>query len=127
MTIVYTIHDMDEAEKICDRITIMDKGKIVADGTSEELKHKISEFHTLEIEIESPTKEILTEMKKLPYILNVELLGGLIYLTVKEKDDVFHKISEFLFDRNQKVYEIRFKEPSLEDVFIQLTKKELRD
>jgi ABC-2 type transport system ATP-binding protein len=127
MTVVYTTHDMDEAEKICDRITIMDRGKIVADGTSEELKHMISTFHTIEVEVEKPTKELEKAIKDLPYITDIQEIGGLYYITVKEKDDVFHMLSEFLFDRKEKVYEIRFKEPSLEDVFIQLTKKDLRD
>jgi ABC-2 type transport system ATP-binding protein len=127
ITIIYTTHDMDEAEKICDRISIMDSGKIIAEGTSEELKHMISESHKIEIEIDSPSKEIISELKKLPYITSVELSGALIIVTVKEKDDVFHKLSEFLHKKHQKLLEIRFKEPSLEEVFIQLTKEELRD
>ncbi len=127
ITIIYTTHDMEEAEKICDRISIMDAGKIIAEGTSEELKHMISKFHKIEIEIDSPSKEIISELKELPYITSVEISGPLIIVTVKEKDDVFHKLSEFLHKKHQKLLEIRFKEPTLEEVFIQLTKEELRD
>ena len=127
MTIIYTTHDMDEAEKICDRITIMDNGKIVADGTSEELKRMITSFHLVEIEIESPTKEIVAELKKLPYVSSVEMKNELINVAVKEKDNIFHKLSEFLYKKHETVLEIRFKEPTLEEVFLQLTKKDLRD
>jgi len=127
ITIIYTTHDMDEAEKICDRISIMDAGKIVAEGTSEELKRMITTFHTIEIEIESPSKEIISDLRKLPYVSSVELAGALINVSVKEKDDVFHKLSEFLHKKNQKVMEIKFKDPTLEEVFIQLTKEDLRD
>ena len=65
MTIVYTTHDMEEAEKICDRITIMDKGRIIADGTSKELKSKIITQHIVEVELESHSKQIFSELKKL--------------------------------------------------------------
>jgi ABC-2 type transport system ATP-binding protein len=129
MTIVYTTHDMDEAEKICDRITIMDKGKIVADGTAEELKHMITKFHTIEVEIEDSSNKIIEELKKLPFVEKVETEqeGELIIISVKKKDSVFYTLSDFFHKRNQKVLEIRFVEPTLEDVFIELTKKDLRD
>jgi len=127
MTIVYTTHDMDEAEKICDRITIMDKGKVVADGTSEELKHKIASHHEIEIEFEELSADILAALKKLPFVVSLSHQGDIINLTVKERKNVFFMLSSFLNKRNQKVVEIKFKEPSLEDVFIQLTKKDLRD
>lgn len=129
MTIVYTTHDMDEAEKICDTITIMDKGRIAAQGTAEELKHMITKFHTIEVEIENPSKAIFEELKKLSFVEKVESAqnGELIIISVKKKDAVFYKLSDFFHRRKQKVLEIRFVEPSLEDVFIELTKKDLRD
>ncbi len=127
MTIVYTTHDMEEADKICDRITIMDHGVIVADGTSEELKRKITSMQIVEIELVAPTPTILNELKRLPYVQTVEKTNNHILLTVKEKGDIFRKLSEFLHKRGQKVLEIRFKEPTLEEVFITLTKKNVRD
>ncbi len=127
MTIVYTTHDMDEAEKICDTITIMDNGRIAASGTSEELKKMIADHHTIEVELEVISKEIIAELKKLPYVVSVEHTGELIELKVKGREGVFYKLSDFLHRKNETVVEIKFKEPSLEDVFIQLTKKDLRD
>lgn len=127
MTIVYTTHDMDEAEKICDTITIMDNGRIAASGTSEDLKRMIADHHTIEVELESISKEIIAELKKLPYVASAEVCGELICLKVKGREGVFYKLSDFFRKRNEKVIEIKFKEPSLEDVFIHLTKKDLRD
>ncbi|MBW2964893.1 ABC transporter ATP-binding protein [Candidatus Woesearchaeota archaeon] len=127
MTVVYTTHDMDEAEKICDRITIMDKGRIIADGTSEELKHKIAAYHTVEVELETPSKTIIPELKKLSFVKSVSTAGELIIIDVKHKKGIFYKLSDFFHSRNQRVIELRFKEPTLEDVFIELTKKDLRD
>jgi ABC-2 type transport system ATP-binding protein len=127
MTIVYTTHDMEEAEKICDRITIMDNGRIAADGTSEELKRMIADYHTIEVELETVSKDIIAELKKLPYVISVEQAEDIINLKVKGREGVFHKLSDFFHIRKQKVIEIKFKEPTLEDVFIHLTKKALRD
>ncbi|MFH0978744.1 MAG: ATP-binding cassette domain-containing protein [Candidatus Woesearchaeota archaeon] len=127
MTIVYTTHDMDEAEKVCDRITVMDKGKIIADGTSRELKRMITKGHIVEVEIDNPGKEIVRELQKLPFVTRVTQSASIINLTVKNKEGVFYKLSDYFCSKKQRVVEIKFKEPTLEDVFIQLTSKELRD
>ena len=127
MTIVYTTHDMDEADKICDRISVMDKGRIVADGTSAELKKKITSYHWLEIELEQPDRNLIPFLEKLPFVTKVEAKGNFINVAVKEKKEVFKKLSNHLFKKGEKVREIRFKEPTLEEVFIHLTKKDLRD
>ena len=53
MTIIYTTHDMEEAEKICDRIIIMDGGKVIGNGTSEELKHSFMKGYLLTVKLKS--------------------------------------------------------------------------
>jgi len=127
MTIIYTTHDMEEAEKICDRIVIMDKGRIIADGTAEELKHKIMSGHMIEVKLESEPKELSSELKKLPFVTAVEHSGQLINITVKRKEGVFFALSEFFLKKGIQVEEIKYREPSLEEVFVTLTKKDLRD
>ena len=127
ITIVYTTHDMEEAEKLCDRITIMDHGKVVADGTSSELKRMISYGHVLEVELESPSSEIIAEVRKLTGVVSVSRNGNLLNIKVSKREGIFFRMSNFFLKKKQKVVEIRFKEHSLEDVFIHLTKKELRD
>ena len=126
-TIIYTTHDMAEAEKICNRIVIMDGGRIIATGTGEELKHLIPDSHAVEIELESPSERIIEGLRKLPFVTSVQQKEKIIRLTITEKRGIFYKLSGFFRERNQKVIELRFKEPSLEDVFIHLTKKNLRD
>jgi len=127
MTIVYTTHDMDEADKICDRITIMDNGRIIADGTSEELKEMVHSGYVLEVEVENETKHLIAELKALPYVAHLNQEANILTLTIKGKKDVFYSLSDFFKRRNCQVVEIRRKVPSLEDVFIHLTKKDLRD
>jgi ABC-2 type transport system ATP-binding protein len=127
ITIIYTTHDMEEADKICDRITIMDKGIIIADGTGAQLKGMLSKVHVIEIEIESPSKNIAAELNKLNYVLSANQSERHINITVKSTGGVFFKLADVLRKKKQKVREIRLKEPSLEDVFIHLTKKGLRE
>jgi len=127
ITIFYTTHDMEEAEKLCDRIAIMDKGSIIALGTSEEIKHTIRTDHLVEVELESPSKEIISELKKMPYVSSVHQTNGILNIKVSQKERIFFKLSDFFNKKKQKVLEIRIKEHSLEDVFIHLTKKDLRD
>ena len=127
ITIVYTTHDMEEADKLCDRITIMDKGKVVADGTSVELKRTIRDGYLIVVELETVTPQIIAELKKLPFVKSVSNgNGNLLNIEVTKKDNIFFQLAEFFMKHRQKVGEIRFKENSLEDVFIHLTKKDLR-
>ena len=66
-------------------------------------------------------------MRKLPYVLHAEQSGPFINITVKEKKGVFFKLSDFFQRKHLQVIEIKSKEPTLEDVFIHLTKKDIRD
>jgi ABC-2 type transport system ATP-binding protein len=127
MTIIYTTHDMDEAEKICDRIVIMDKGKIIGNGTSEELKQRVIKGYHLEVEVESAPSGIAKDLRKLPSVSDVTIMGDVIHITVDRKDAMFNRVNHLLHQKKVNVQEIRYKEPTLEEVFISLTKKELRD
>jgi ABC-2 type transport system ATP-binding protein len=127
MTIVYTTHDMAEAEMICDRIVIMDKGKIIADGTSSDLKRSIMSGHDIEVEIESVPASLMEQIKRLPYVVSAEHVDKIINIKVKQKEGTFYQLSDFFHNKDLKINEIRFKEPSLEEVFVHLTKKDLRD
>ena len=127
ITILYTTHDMEEAEKLCDRIAIMDRGSIIALGTSAEIKHTMKDDHLVEVELEAPSKEIISELKKMPYVSSVQLNDRFLNINVNQKEGIFFKLSNFFNKKKQRVLEIRVKEHSLEEVFIHLTKKDLRD
>jgi len=131
MTIVYTTHDMEEADKICDRIVIMDQGKIIADGTSDQLKHLIMSGHLIEVRLGLEEKRdmhnVIQELKKLSFIKSVVYNKDVLNITVDTKVGTFYSISDFFHKKNIIIEEIQYKEPSLEDVFVHLTKKELRD
>jgi ABC-2 type transport system ATP-binding protein len=128
MTIVYTTHDMEEAEKICDRIVIMDGGKVIGNGTSEQLKHKYMSGYLLEVKSKSKLDaDLIKQIKKIPHVLRTSLEKEILKIFVDKKDEVFYKISKLMHDRKIILEEIQYKDPSLEDVFISLTRKDLRD
>ena len=130
MTIIYTTHDMEEAEKICDRIIIMDKGKVIDSGTSEELKHKQMEGYLLEVKIKCkfPIKRYFNDIKKINFVKNVEQIDDCtLHIIVSKKDEVFYKLTKLFHDKKIVIEEIEYKEMTLEEVFINLTKKDLRD
>jgi len=128
ITIVYTTHDMEEADKLCDRIAIMDKGKVIAEGTSEQLKDKHGNGHVIRIELESDAAKLVTGLQKIAPLAEVSSEGNAVILRTKSVGGgLIHKVSEFLSKKGAIVDELKVTEPSLEEVFINLTKKDLRD
>jgi len=129
MTVIYTTHDMEEAEKICDRIVIMDGGKIIGNGTSEELKHLLLKGYLLNVKIKTKgsVTDLAKEIKKIPNVTKVEFEKDTINIIVSKKDDTFYKVSKLLHDKRALIEDMQYKEPTLEEVFISLTKKDLRD
>lgn len=128
ITIVYTTHDMEEADKLCQRIAIMDKGKIIALGTPEELKEQNSKGHEIEIELEKINPKIMEEIKEFLNASFSSSHNGVMIFHVRDiSGGVINKISNFLEKKKAVVRELKVREPSLEDVFINLTRKDLRE
>lgn len=126
-TIVYTTHYMEEVEIICDRIIILDKGKILAKGSTEELKEltKIEEIITLEVK--DFKKENIEKIEKLDNVDKVSSTASNLSITYKKgKNNLIHLI-DFLRKENISYDQIYSKRPTLNDVFLELTGKELRD
>ena len=127
ITIFYTTHDMEEADKLCDRIAIMDRGNIIALGTGSEIKSTLEDHKSIEIELDNAPNDILSDLRKLPFVKSAERSGRIINIKIKKAENIFFRLSDFFSKRKQKVDEIKIIEPSLEDVFIHLTKKDLRE
>lgn len=126
-TIVYTTHYMEEVEIICDRIIILDKGKILATGTSDELKElaKIEEKVTIEVNNLDP--KYIDEIKKLENVDGVTYNSNLLLVTYKKGKNNLVNIMEYLKKGDIKYNKIYSERPTLNDVFLELTGKELRD
>ncbi len=122
-TILLTTHYMDEADFLSDRIGIMDEGKIVALGTSSELKTSMLERHTMIIYAWNLTQRVISEMRG--KYAEVRVTNGTMLITDKQLD--FKEIVDHLHSSGAIVRSAYIKEPTLDDVFLHVTGKELRE
>jgi len=127
-TIVYTSHYMEEIEMLCDYILIMDKGQVIAEGNYDALIDQIDLAEYIEIEYkgEMPLK-VVTEINELPGILEVIHTKEKLVIKTSEDDKAFTKIIHILENNNVDYSRANANKPSLNDVFLELTGKELRD
>ncbi|ABL78989.1 ATP-binding cassette domain-containing protein [Thermofilum pendens] len=123
MTIVLTTHYMDEAEQLCDRIAIMDRGKIIAEGTSDELKALVgNEVIYLKLDGSAPA------CLEADFISSCRIVsGGLVELSVKNASQAMPRVFELAEEKGLKIVEVTYRRPTLNEVFIHLTGRELRD
>lgn len=126
-TIVYTTHYMEEVEIICDRVIILDKGKIIASGTTDELKElaKIEEKITVEV-FHFDTKYI-EEIEKLEGVAKVTYHGNNLLVTYRKGKNNLVDFMDYLNKERIPYNKIYSERPTLNDVFLELTGKELRD
>ncbi|NLY61688.1 MAG: ABC transporter ATP-binding protein [Clostridiales bacterium] len=126
-TIIYTSHYMEEVEQICTRIGIMDKGRIIAIGTKEELKDMISSGEKITVELFSMDNKILEDIKGLPHIVSAEYRdNSLIVRSSKGKNNLV-SVLDYLKSNDIDFGRIYSEPPTLNDVFLEITGKELRD
>ena len=126
-TIVYTTHYMEEVEQICTKIVIIDNGKVIASGTKQELKNLISTGEKITITIDNITDEIISKMSSLKNVLSVNKENENLCVTYKKGEENLTGLIEFLKLNNIKYSRIFSELPSLNDVFLELTGKGLRD
>lgn len=126
-TIVYTSHYMEEVEEICTRIAIMDKGKIIATGTNEELKGMINSGEKLTVETLKIDNSILEGVRNLPNIVSVEYIGNLLVAKSSRGKNNLVALLDYLKSRDIAIGKIYSEPPTLNDVFLEITGKELRD
>ena len=126
-TIVYTTHYMEEVELLCDRVIILDKGKILATGTTDELKKKKKIEEKISIEVADIDVKYLDKIKEFKNIDTVNYNGNILLITYKKGKNNLVEIMEYLKNNNIKYNKIFSERPTLNDVFLELTGKELRD
>lgn len=126
-TIVYTTHYMEEAEILCDRIVILDKGKILAEGTSAELKKRASIEEKITVEVEKNDNLDIEKIKKISNVCDVKLNNNTLIVTYKSGKDNLENLIDYLKANKINYNKIFSERPSLNDVFLELTGKELRD
>ncbi len=126
-TVIYTSHYMEEVEQICTRVAIMDKGKVIAMGTSGELKAMIKTGEKITVELLHPGDDMLEDLRRMPHVNSAEISGNM--LTIKS-DQGRNNLPLLLgrFDSKNISYgKVYCELPTLNDVFLEMTGKELRD
>ena len=126
-TIIYTSHYMEEVEELCTTIAIMDNGKIVAQGTKEDLKSMISIGEKIIVEVFGLTHSHLNEIKNLKNVNSVEYDDNKLIIRTTQNCSILSEIIHYI-DKNKMAYGKIYSElPTLNDVFLEITGKNLRD
>ena len=126
-TILYTTHYMEEVEILCDRIIILDKGKIIAEGTSDELKKRANIEEKITIELSDIESKVIEKIEKLKTVDNVKFNDNTLVITYKQGKNNLGELIDFLKENNVTYNKIFSERPTLNDVFLELTGKGLRD
>lgn len=126
-TIVYTTHYMEEVEIICDRVIILDKGRLLASGTTDELKSLAKIEEKVTIEVSELNEKQLEKMASIKNVEDITYNHNLLIITYKKGKDNLSDLIDYLKKEKIKYNKIFSERPSLNDVFLELTGKELRD
>ncbi len=123
VTIFLTTHYMDEAEKLCDRVAIIDHGVIIAEGNPEKLKSLIGS-DLIYVEANGEVKDII---RRLSDYGEVKIGRNMITLKVKDAPSILPEIVKIFYKTGIPIRSIKYSRPSLDDVFLYLTGRRLRD
>ena len=126
-TIVYTTHYMEEVEMICDRVIIIDKGHVLASGTTDELKRLAKIDEKIIVEANSFDSKYIEEIKSFKAVHSADYKERVLTVSYKEGADNLVKIIEYLKKNHINYSRVYSERPTLNDVFLELTGKELRD
>ena len=127
MTIIYTSHYMEEVEHLCDRIYVMDHGKVIATGTKEDLKNLMGGDDIVSLQTDRASEGFLKDLRGNLKVKNADQKGNSITLMVQKDCDILSDIFEAASRNGVKLKSLDIKTPTLEDVFLYLTGRGLRD
>ena len=127
-TIIYTTHYLDEVDGLSDRIVIMDKGKSIISGTSQELKASITTSEIIQVELTTiPTSEQLERLRQIPQILVMEEQKQQLKFHFKKGNNHLMHVANMIEELQLNYVRLYSEQPSLDDVFLAYTGKGLRD
>ena len=126
-TIIYTSHYMEEIEQICTRIAIMDHGRVIASGTSEELKKMIKTGETITVEAIFLEEKHLQDIRSLPHVFDLHYENQILVLRCTGAQHNLIRLLNYLQSQDITFGRVFSELPTLNDVFLEITGKQLRD
>lgn len=128
-TVLLTTHYMDEAERLCDRLAIVDHGQVIAEGTPSDLIDRLGGHHVVEFEASGNSGDgtALESWRTLPGVESVRHDDGLISLTVHEPHLTIPALLDAVEKHGSQLLHLTTRQASLEDVFVNLTGRRLRE
>ena len=129
-TVLLTTHYMDEAERLCDRVAVVDHGKVIALGTPRELISSLGGEHVVDFSLMSAngsSPDITRDLANIPAVRSVREDGGVYSLAVTEPHIAIPALLDRLRSMNRELADLTTRHASLEDVFVTLTGRHLRE
>ncbi|WP_440603121.1 ATP-binding cassette domain-containing protein [Bacillus sp. GB_SG_008] len=126
-TIIYTSHYMEEVEEICTKIAIVDHGKIIAEGTKEQLKAIITDTKDIWIEVKTIEDMDMDQLKEISGVKAVQIEENVIKVNSDTGVNNLNKIIQYFISHDIEIRSVEEQAPNLETVFLTLTGRKLRD
>ena len=123
-TIILSTHVLSEAQKICDRVIIINEGKIVTENSIEDLGEKMNTKKELILKVKKTSDDLITKLKSLEGVTQVEKRHDEIVLDTEPKDDIKDQVAKVVIENSAGLIELKENDFNLEDVFIKLTRKD---
>ena len=126
-TVIYTSHYMEEVEQICTRIAILDKGRVIASGTTDALKGMIAGGETINVEMFTLSDAQLATIRSWPQVLDATYTDHQLCVRCREGQHHLIALLDYFRQEDLQFGHVYTKQPTLNDVFLAITGKELRD
>ena len=126
-TIVYTSHYMEEVELLCSRIMIMDQGRTIASGTKEDLKAMVGANEKISVELLAPDPELVREISRQPFARNAALNDNILTIYCSSGAQNLLQVMDYFRSHSITFGKVYSEPPTLNDVFLEITGKHLRN
>jgi ABC-2 type transport system ATP-binding protein len=127
MTVLYTTHYMEEAAELSHHIAIMDKGRVIAYGTHDELIRMVGEQTRIDLTLNAEAEKVLGAWKSVQGVSGIDSTDGRVTALVDDSNRVLPRLFEAASKVNVRITSVDIQEPNLETVFLHLTGRALRD
>lgn len=128
MTVIYTSHYMEEVEYLCERVAIVDHGKVIALGTKTELCNRLTDGFMVKLQLNRYSQELLQKVKEIPTVERIIIDEDTNTLDIGLKTgEAVGTVVSIVVENHVQILKLEVQEPNLEALFLQLTGRSLRD